>query len=211
MAGIARAVATLLALLGACGCTGSGETAPAPTEPPSAGDSLAAAPVSLHKSCIATAEAVGYAVPCPTRIPPGLTATRSIDPARCRLEIIGPGCGRAWRGWIVGSSETPEQHLVITGTPRLSRSSAKVVNGPGWYPQARVRLLERISINGWRMRAVYVPWATNDGSAFTDHVVLIWTVDGHTYGVGFHKTGGIRRTLELDEELARGIELVGAP
>jgi hypothetical protein len=60
------------------------------------------------------------------------------------------------------------------------------------------------------MRAVYVPRATNDGSAFADHVVLIWTVDGHTYALGFHKTRGIRHALELDKALARGIVLVGA-
>jgi len=60
------------------------------------------------------------------------------------------------------------------------------------------------------MRSVYVPLATNDGSAFMNHVVLIWTDAGHTYGIGFHNTKGIHGTLLLDEELAKHIRLVGS-
>jgi hypothetical protein len=41
-----------------------------------------------------------------------------------------------------------------------------------------------------------------------DYVVLIWTVGGHTYGVGFHNVRGIRATLALDIALARSIKLV---
>ena len=66
-----------------------------------------------------------------------------------------------------------------------------------------------MTINGWNMHAVFVPQATNDGSAFAHHVVLIWTAGNHTYGVGFHDINGIRQTLLLDEELARGIRLIG--
>jgi len=65
-----------------------------------------------------------------------------------------------------------------------------------------------VTINGWRMRAVFVPQATNDGSAFAHHVVLIWTVGQHTYGVGFHDVTNIQNTLLRDEELARGIKLI---
>jgi hypothetical protein len=65
-----------------------------------------------------------------------------------------------------------------------------------------------LTLNGWRMRAVYVPVKTNDGSAFARHVVLIWTVGGHTYGVGFHKTGSFRQTVDLDAALVREIRLV---
>jgi hypothetical protein len=58
------------------------------------------------------------------------------------------------------------------------------------------------------MRAVYVRPATNDGSAFMYHVVLVWSDAGHTYGIGFHNVHGVHRTLLLDEELARQIKLV---
>jgi hypothetical protein len=98
--------------------------------------------------------------------------------------------------------------LVITASPHPLTNYAKLVNGRAWYPRARVRALGWVKINGWRMRSVYVPPATNDGSAFMHHVVLIWSEAGHTYGVGFHNTRGIRRTLLLDEELATQIKLV---
>lgn len=143
-------------------------------------------------------------------MPDGLTATRGYG--GCQLAIVGPGgvggCGKAWRGWVVGSSETNDQHLVIVASPHPLRSEARVVNGPGWYPGARVRALRSLTINGWRIRAVYVPFAKNDGSAFASHVVLIWMVGGHTYGIGFHNVQGFRRTLDLDVALAQGIRLV---
>jgi len=149
----------------------------------------------LLARCRKTAAKVGYAVPCPTRVPAGLSAT------------VGAG-RRSWRGWVVGSSETGDLHLVITAAPRPLSNYAKLVNGPAWYPRARVRLLTRLTINGWRMQAVYVPQATNDGSAFANHVVLIWTTGRHTYGIGFHNARGLRRTMLLNEALARGIELI---
>jgi hypothetical protein len=40
------------------------------------------------------------------------------------------------------------------------------------------------------------------------HVVLIWTLGGHTYGVGFHNVQGLRRTLDVDVAFAQGIRLV---
>jgi hypothetical protein len=58
------------------------------------------------------------------------------------------------------------------------------------------------------MRAVYVSPRTNEGSAFQRHVVLIWTVSGHTYGVGFHNVHGVRPTFDLDVALARGVRLI---
>jgi len=174
---------------------------------------LVPAPKTLIRACHETARAVGYRVPCPTRVPRGLTETGVNGPTGCALHIVGPGgvgaCAASWRGWVVGSSTTADEHLVVTASPTAIRNLAKVVNGPAWYPKARVKLLARITVNGWRARAVFVPQATNDGSAFAHHVVLIWTVAGHTYGVGFHDVHGIRPTLELDEELVRNIRLVG--
>jgi hypothetical protein len=126
--------------------------------------------------------------------------------------VVGPAglgkCAHSWRGWVVGSSTTPNEHLLLVGSPTRYAVTQKVVNGPAWYPKARVKPLGWVTINRWRMRAVFVPPAWNDGSAFANHVVLIWTVGGHTYGVGFHDVTGIRQTLRRDEELAKSIELV---
>jgi hypothetical protein len=178
----------------------------------SVGTDFVPASKSLVAACHRTARAVGYRVPCPLRVPLGLTQTGTNGPTGCTLDVIGPGgvggCAASWRGWVVGSSTTPDQHLVITASPRLLRNDAKVVNGPAWYPGARVKPLTRLTINGWRIRAVFVPQATNDGSAFARHVVLIWTVGDHTYAIGFHDVRGIQQTLELDEEFVASVRLV---
>ena len=199
----------LVALLSG-GCSDSGEVAVTAGPPKPSASRLVLASQELRGKCRATANEVGYPVPCPTRVPEGLVATQGIG--GCQLDIIGPGvtggCESSWRGWVVGSSETNDQHLVIVASPRALRNEAKVVNGPAWYPSARVRPLRSLTINGWRIRAVYVPVKTNAGSAFMRHVVLIWTVRGHTYGIGFHKVHGLQQTLDLDVALARAVRLV---
>jgi hypothetical protein len=165
----------------------------------------------LLAKCHATAKAVGYAVPCPTGVPPGL-APYGGRPG-CEIDIIGaahrcPDTAFAWRGWVVGSSANADEHLVLNASPHPISNYAKVVNGPGWYSAARERLLGWVVVNGWRMREVFVPYATNDGSAFANHVVLIWTLGQHTYAIGFHNVYGIHHTLLLDLALARGIKLI---
>ncbi len=97
---------------------------------------------------------------------------------------------------------------MITASPTPLHDAANVVNGPPWYPGARVRPLGRLTINGRRIRAVFVPQAGNEGSAFAHHVVLVWTVGRHTYGAGFHDVRGIAATLALDRELVGSIRLV---
>lgn len=122
--------------------------------------------------------------------------------------LSAPGSG-VWRHWVVGTVTAGQEHLVITASPRPLNNDARVVNGPAWYPQARVRRVTSVTIKGWRMRVVSVPREWNDGSAFADHVVLIWTLGKHTYGVGFHDNRGVPETLRLNKELARHIALLG--
>jgi len=198
------------------GCRG-GHVVPLSAQPVRSQVRFVPASATLLAECRATARRVRYAVPCPMRVPalvlPGhtpmrLDATVAAGTSRCTLDVVGPGCG-TWHGWVVGSSGFGyEQHLVITASPLPLRNFAKVVNGPAWYPRARVRPLGWVTVNGQRMRSVFVPPATNDGSAFAHHVVLIWTVRGHTYGIGFHNVHGIAQTLALDVALARWIKLV---
>jgi hypothetical protein len=208
---VSRAFVVWTLAIAICGCSGSHNAARSTTQV--AGPRFVAASRVLFAKCRATARVVGYAVPCPTRIPAGLYVGPTAPNGRCSLNVIGAGggkgCGNSWRGWVIGSSYSNDEHLVITASPKRLTNDAKLINGPAWYPQARVRPLGRVQINGWRMHAVYAPPETNDGSAFMHHVVLIWTKDGHTYGVGFHNVRGIQRTLTLDEELAGGIRLVG--
>ena len=96
-------------------------------------DRFIAASPKLIGMCVATAKAVGYPVPCPTRVPVALVASGGRP--GCELQIIGPAkpCPNTafvWKGWVVGSSTTEDEHLVLTASPRIVRSAAKVVNGP---------------------------------------------------------------------------------
>jgi hypothetical protein len=197
-----------------CGCADSHTATSSSATAQKPGLHLVAAPQMLLRKCRAAARAIGYAVPCPTSIPPGLAIGPSTTTAGC-LDVIDaggrPACGAAgksWRGWVVGTSNVDAQHLALTASPRRLKNYAKLVNGPAWYPRARVRPLGWVEVDGRRMRAIYVPPATNDGSMFMHHVVLVWSARGHTYGFGFHNTRGIRRALLLDEQLAGHIELV---
>jgi hypothetical protein len=223
-------VALLVALLTICGCSGSASvTRPTPTTKTGAtGLRFVKAAPRLIAACRLTARAVGYPVPCPTRVPVGLLDTGYGGRGDCRVHIVGPadqpGCATAnsstaWRGWIFGSSNVPTKvppgatmtggfaHLVITASPTGIGNYAKLVNGLAWNPRERVKPITWVTIRGWRMRAVFVSPDTNE-SAFVHHVVLIWTVGRHTYGIGFHDITTVRETLQLDEELAQHIELV---
>ncbi len=174
------------------------------------GSVLVVAPASFLQECRETAREVGYAVPCPWRIlsggqpPPGF--------ASCRIGLIGPGgvggCSHAWRGWVVGSMQTDQQHLVLQASPEPVRSLAKMVNGPGWYPGASVKRLGIVRVGGWAMRQVYADPATNEGSVFAGHIVLVWTTGGHTYALGFHQSGSREETELLNEAVARSVTLV---
>lgn len=199
------------ALIAVCGY-GLGTASEAQPRTESRASLLVASPASLLARCRATARTVGYAVPCPTRIPEGSVETGSPAPKRCSLHIIGPAglgaCSSAWRGWVIGSSSSGVGHLVITASPHPLGNDAKLVNGPAWSPETRVRLLRRERIGRRHVRVVLVPASTNEGSAFADHVVLIWTAEGHTYGVGFHNVRGLGNALAADEELAKGVKLV---
>ena len=181
-ASIALTCLAVLAIAGGCGGSNSASDS-AKGRRIGVGMSFVPASRRLIASCHAAARMIGYPVPCPTKVPKGLIGYTGKP--RCSLSIIGPAepCPNtafAWRGWVVGSSTTATEHLVITASPRRLDNYAKVVNGPGWYPQARVQLIAWVTIHGWRMRAVFAPMATNDGSAFAQHVVLIWTVGRHT-------------------------------
>jgi hypothetical protein len=145
----------LLAVLASAGCSGDhavSSSTQGAANPPA--PQLVRASGKLLSKCRAAASAVSYPVPCPTRVPADLTPTRGSG--GCQLDIIGPGgiggCAKSWRGWVIGSSETLTQHLVITASPRALGDFVKVVTGPAWCPAARVRVLRRLTVNGWEMR-----------------------------------------------------------
>ncbi len=142
-------------------------------------------------------------------MPPGFAANQDGATPGCAITIICPDTGRTlWHGWAFGETSNPNQHLIITASPRPLHDDAQFVVGPYWRPGMRVRPIARLTINGWRMHAVFLSQATCM-CAYSHHIVLVWTLGLHTYGFGFHNFTGLRQTLLLDEELARHIKLVG--
>jgi hypothetical protein len=204
-------VLVLAMMLAVTGCGSSGAPHSDRQLSVRTGMRFVAAPRWVLAECAAAAQAVGYPVPCPMKVPTVLIRADVAGANGCRISLISRGCGPDWKGWVVGTSESasPSEHLVLTASPQPILNPAKVVNGPAWYPGARVKNVGSLAINGWQVEAFFAPQATNDGSAFAQHVVLIWTVGGHTYGVGFHNVSSVRQTLLRDEALLCHLKLVG--
>jgi hypothetical protein len=231
----AAGVAVLWAALGTAACSNAGarharpvsRTARVRPESPRAPDAhppvqtVASVPFTVALSgvrseCRATADAVGYTVPCPTRLPVGMTAT-SPQPG-CRFAIIAPADSPACRapqlrGWIFGTGDVDgpgagdasSQHLVLWGAPRAVRSPARAIDGPTVVP-GRVLPRGKVTIHGTVMRWYLVPMG--NPSAFRGHLVLVWTAAGHTYAYGFHVTDTMAMARALDLELVRHLVLV---
>lgn len=173
-----------------------------------AGVTFVSASAQVRRECHQTADAVHYPVPCPSLLPRGMKAF----PAEhgCRLEIVtaggGPHCGGApWRGWIVGDGEVLaghvlQQHLALQAAPRIVANPARAIDGPAMFPGSRVRPRGKTRVDGKLMHWYYVPPATNQGSAFAGHLVLVWNANGHTCAYGFHvlETFAIDRALDLE-------------
>ena len=72
----------------------------------------------------------------------------------------------------------------------------------------RERWLGSLTWGGWRIHILLVPPRYNEGSAFSGHVVFVWTSGDHTYAVGFHDVVSKKVTILWDKELLRGIRLI---
>lgn len=191
-------------VLGASGCSQNHQRSSARLSEAPRAPQFVRAPAVFRAQCLSTARAVGYPVPCPLRVPPSFVTfvERGLTPA-CKVSILCPGTG-PWRGWVLGSSQSATQHLAIEASPRPLRTYTRLVYGAGRYPP--LKRLAWVKVGTRRMQAFVVP--PGSGSLFGSHVVLIWTVGQHTYGVGFHNFTGVHRTLLLDLQLMRHITLV---
>jgi hypothetical protein len=186
-----------------------------------AGVPFVAASTAVREDCEQTAASVGYAVPCPTLVPAGLSATPAAR-AGCGFAIVAaagqPGCGAPeWDDWIVGSSQVGNgatagfQHLVVVAAPRIIRDPARAIDGPGMVPGSRVQGRGDVTIGGEIMRWYFVPPDLNIGSAFMDHLVLVWNASGHTYAYGFHVVDTLAEARALDLALVRHLEMILPP
>ncbi len=74
--------------------------------------------------------------------------------------------------------------------------------------QGRAAPRGRVTIGRQIMRWYFVPPAQNDGSAFANHLTLVWAVAGHTYAYGFHVVSTLAQAKALDLELVRHLTVV---
>lgn len=157
----------------------------------------------VRRECRQTAETVGYPVLCPRYLPSEAFADLRFCGEADRRQVIGTGCGRSWRHWefstvsFPGDSVVPEGHLIIQAAPRHV-GPAGFIHGPAGVPEHPGISLRRQKARikqGWTGRWVVASKAY--GSAFNGHTVLVWDVDGRTYGLGFHATGAASRRLAL--------------
>jgi len=199
--------------------TTHGSPMPAATSPTAPAGTVAGVPFARVTSlvtheCQSTADAVGYAVPCPTVLPLGMAATPPEE--GCRFAIVAPAYSsscRGARGWIFGTSQVSGpgaygadfQHLVIWAAPRAVHNTARAIDGPTVYPE-RVTPRGSIEVHGVTMRWYFVP--LSNPSAFRGHLVLLWAASGHTYVYGFHVTRTTATTRTLDLELVRHLRMV---
>jgi hypothetical protein len=91
-----------------------------------------------------------------------------------RLRLPGRRCPSAnvsWRGWVVGSSTTAGQHLVITASPKPLHNYAKVVNGPSLVMRERKPWFSCVPLGPtW-----YFVWSTV--LRFVATVICSWRVE----------------------------------
>jgi hypothetical protein len=183
-------------------------TSPAPT-PTSTGTptvELAAAPPAVARDCAATARSVGYAVACPTLLPVGSSTVRDVP------DFMTPAADRGpLAHWVAFNAEFPAEgtdldpgylggkgHLAIVISPRPASARQMIYHGSvGQIPFAGSDHVDGVT-GRW--------YVVIGESLFTSHLVLVWTVGGHSYAVGFHSLGQDSRRLGL--QVARHLALV---
>lgn len=184
-------------------------------EPPGGGTpqiadvTLVSPPTVVWAQCKATARRVGYRIPCPTLLPEQAQPTRVVGPfagSRFASDFIHPVFG-AFNRWVSLSVEFPsekiESHLVVVASPRVVSPRHFVYLEPS--PVDRATVVGTLRFRDGAAQWVFVP--PSSSSIFGGHTVLLWSSDGHTYGVGFHGKGKVIR--DLDRAVADGVRLVG--
>ncbi len=178
--------------------------------------------------CQATADAVGYAIPCPTQLPLGMTVTSPVSGDSCgRFAFVAggllwselnPRCSsydrRAFR-WFFGTSGVNQpgsgnatfQHLVIQGAPAVIGEPDRVIDLPAPYVKPEAVLPRgKMTIDRIVRRFYMVP--VDNPSAMRSHLAVVWSQGGHTYAYSFHVTDGVSKARALDIYLLRHLRLI---
>lgn len=210
----ARMAASILAscfLTAGCSSDGNREGRTAATDDAVrvAGIKLVPVTEEVRGQCRTTARTLGYRVPCPTVLPEGARPTPVAGPLATSPfadDFIHPGF-RGFSRWAFLTVDFPaedlEGHLVISASPTIvdARHFAYLEPAPG----EDVVVESELRFRGQRAEWVRVPQSSS--SIFGGHTVLLWSEEGHSYGVGFHGVGA--RVRELNRAIAEGMKLIG--
>ena len=172
---------------------------------------LAPAPAEVRLQCQSAADALGFAVPCPTLLPSESKPTSSVDGA-CpgRVLWIGTACGDPGAGAFASIEfERPANgapgHLVIEATAQaLSPSDA--VNYPLTSSDRQITLTPRGTMDVAGNTGDLFEVAEDSGGPFSGHTVVVWTAGGHTYVAGIH--GADSASLLLNDNIIEGLVMV---
>src|SRR5207247_834336 len=139
------------------------------------------APEELIGECHAVATRAGYPVACPSLIPafPPAPTLKHIFGYRYFFFVPARGVGIELQ-----SVTAPEpRHLIIETSPRVVSPLRFIYSSPT-ADLSEPNLLE--NLGPARIEGVTGTWVKVPSDAQTEwagHEVLIWTVDGHSYGV----------------------------
>jgi hypothetical protein len=206
MASIARCL-VCLALIALVGCSDEDDrkTPETARSPPVeiAGLTLVRPEQEVRDQCRSLAERVGYPLPCPRLLPQYATPYWGRPNGNSEFFQSGADDLQRWV-WLsvnfVGRSDT-DAHLVLSAAP-TKVDARHLIFTPKPYPAAKLAVGGRLSFRGRIARWFYV---SRGESIYLGHTVLVWSEQGHTYGVGFHGKGEVIRTLGL--AIARSISL----
>lgn len=152
------------------------------------GVELIAAPRAVRIQCLKTAQALGFAVPCPNILPMGSYPTGRTCGIFTKF-YISPGCrlySRRLESSIEFPSDTRVGHLVVEAATG-KRGVREMINGPVTLPDP-VGLVRRVQFRGYRGSLTRVPQESSSISG--GHTVLVWyvpdfneTVDVSVHGI----------------------------
>lgn len=164
----------------------------------------------MAAQCSATARTLGYPVPCPGELPARAHPTVfGAGPCADRDVWIGVGCGDE-TDRVLASIEFPSPerdvpgHLVIYGAPTEQAATALIFVGEPDGTALPLTPTGQAIVAGVRAELYDVP--PDSSSAFSGHVVAVWTYEGHTYAAGVHGHGAASRAL--NDKLLRSIRMV---
>jgi hypothetical protein len=173
-----------------------------------AGVAFTDAPSELEHQCQTTATSLGFAIPCPSKLPVGAQPTVFVG-GNCpgRSVWVGPGYS-AESPYAFASIQWPDPkrtgHVVFVGAPTEMSASAIIYSRLPSSEAGALQSKGHTAVQGVPADLFAVP--DDSATAFGSHLVVVWTLNGHTYALGFHGTDDDAR--QLDNAVTSSLRMV---